>query len=90
MDLIHRKLNSIPLYLPSEVIGIEEVLLLADMADVVIVELVVEVSVSYALLCVDVIDEEDRLDNVDCNTVDELANVVDTVETSPDILNLYS
>ena len=78
------------MYLPGDVVGIEEVLLLADMADVVIVELVVEVSVSYALLCVDVIDEEDRLDNVDCNTVDELANVVDTVETSPDILNLYS
>ena len=78
------------LYLPKEIVyGIEEVVLLEDMDDVVeivLVELVDEASALNVLLMVDLIEDEDMIDKVDGNRLDVPANVVYTVETAPDFV----
>ena len=69
--------------------GIEEVVLLEDMDDVVeivLVELVDEASALNVLLMVDLIDDDDMIDKVDGNTIDVPAKVVNTVETAPDFV----
>ena len=77
-------------YLPKEIVnGIEEVVLLEDMDDVVeivLVELVDEASALNVLLMVDLIDDDDMIDKVDGNAIDVPVKVVNTVETAPDFV----
>ena len=77
-------------YLPKEIVnGIEEVVLLEDMDDVVeivLVELVDEASALNVLLMVDLIEDEDMIDKVDGNAIDVPVKVVNTVETAPDFV----
>ena len=70
------------MYLPREIVnGIEDVVLLEDMDDVVklvLVELVDEIRALNVLLTVDFIDDEDMIDKVYGDTVDMPAKDVYT------------